>query len=405
MASKTWVFQWEGQDRKGKRVKGELRAPSLALAKAELRRQGIVPMRIRKKAQPLFGGGKKKGKVTAKDVALFTRQLATMVGAGVPLVSAFDIMARGSDNPALADLLQTIKADVESGRSLSQALRRHPRLFDDLYCSIVQAGEQAGILETLLDKLATYKEKTEALKGKIKKALFYPTAILIVAFVITTILLLYVIPQFESLFESFGGDLPAPTRFVLDLSSAFQAYWPYIFGALGVTGWAAVNAKRKSKAFNAWLDRTLLKLPVLGEIVRKATIARFARTLSTMLAAGVPLVEALEAVADAAGNSVYAEAIRKIREEVATGRTLNMAMQQSGVFPNMVTQMVAIGEESGKLDSMLGKVAEFFEEEVDDAVAGLSTLIEPVIMAVLGVLIGGLVIAMYLPIFKMGQVV
>ncbi len=405
MASKTWVFQWEGQDRKGKRVKGELRAASLALAKAELRRQGIVPMRIRKKAQPLFGGGKKKGKVTAKDVALFTRQLATMVGAGVPLVSAFDIMARGSDNPALADLLQTIKADVESGRSLSQALRRHPRLFDDLYCSIVQAGEQAGILETLLDKLATYKEKTEALKGKIKKALFYPTAILIVAFVITTILLLYVIPQFESLFESFGGDLPAPTRFVLDLSSAFQAYWPYIFGALGVTGWAAVNAKRKSKAFNAWLDRTLLKLPVLGEIVRKATIARFARTLSTMLAAGVPLVEALEAVADAAGNSVYAEAIRKIREEVATGRTLNMAMQQSGVFPNMVTQMVAIGEESGKLDSMLGKVAEFFEEEVDDAVAGLSTLIEPVIMAVLGVLIGGLVIAMYLPIFKMGQVV
>ena len=405
MASKTWVFQWEGQDRKGKRVKGELRAPSLALAKAELRRQGIVPMRIRKKAQPLFGGGQKKGKVTAKDVALFTRQLATMVGAGVPLVSAFDIMARGSDNPALADLLQTIKADVESGRSLSQALRRHPRLFDDLYCSIVHAGEQAGILETLLDKLATYKEKTEALKGKIKKALFYPTAILIVAFVITTILLLYVIPQFESLFESFGGDLPAPTRFVLDLSAAFQAYWPYIFGGLGLAGWAVVNAKRKSKAFNEWLDRMVLKLPVLGEIVRKATIARFARTLSTMLAAGVPLVEALEAVADAAGNSVYAEAIRKIREEVATGRTLNMAMQQSGVFPNMVTQMVAIGEEAGKLDAMLGKVAEFFEEEVDDAVAGLSTLIEPVIMAVLGVLIGGLVIAMYLPIFKMGQVV
>jgi len=405
MASKTWVFQWEGSDRKGKRVKGELRAASLALAKAELRRQGIVPTRIRKKAQPLFGGGKKKGKVTAKDVALFTRQLATMVGAGVPLVAAFDIMARGSDNPALADLLQTIKTDVESGRSLSQALRRHPRLFDDLYCSIVQAGEQAGILETLLDKLATYKEKTEALKGKIKKALFYPTAILIVAFVITTVLLLYVIPQFESLFESFGGDLPAPTRFVLELSAAFQAYWPYIFGALGLGGWAAMNAKRKSKAFNAWLDRTLLKLPVLGEIVRKATIARFARTLSTMLAAGVPLVEALEAVADAAGNSVYAEAIRKIREEVATGRTLNMAMQQSGVFPNMVTQMVSIGEEAGKLDAMLGKVAEFYEEEVDDAVAGLSTLIEPVIMAVLGILIGGLVIAMYLPIFKMGQVV
>ncbi len=404
MASKTWVFQWEGSDRKGKRVTGELRAASLALAKAELRRQGIVPTRIRKKAEPLFGGNRK-GKVMARDVALFTRQLATMVGAGVPLVSAFDIMARGSENPALADLLQTIKADVESGRSLSQALRRHPRLFDDLYCSIVQAGEQAGILETLLDKLATYKEKTEALKGKIKKALFYPAAILVVAFVITTVLLLYVIPQFESLFEGFGGDLPAPTRFVLDLSAVFQAYWLYIFGALGLGGWAVVNAKRKSRAFNAWLDRTLLKLPVLGEIVRKATIARFARTLSTMLAAGVPLVEALEAVADAAGNSVYAEAIRKIREEVATGRTLNMSMHQSGVFPNMVTQMVAIGEEAGKLDAMLGKVAEFFEGEVDDAVAGLSTLIEPLIMAVLGLLIGGLVVAMYLPIFKMGQVV
>ncbi len=404
MATKTAVYQWEGADRKGKRIKGELRAPSLVVAKAELRRQGITPLRIRKKAQPLFST-QKKGKVTAKDVAVLTRQLATMIGAGVPLVAAFDIMSRGTDNPALANLLQTIKADVEAGKSLSQALRRHPRLFDDLYCSIVNAGEQAGILETLLDKLATYKEKTESLKGKVKKALFYPAAILAVAFVITVVLLLYVIPQFESLFESFGGELPAATRFVLELSAFFQAYWLWIFGGLFVAGYGFVHLKRSSQAFADALERLMLKVPVLGDIVRKAVIARFARTLSTMLAAGVPLVEGLAAVADAAGNSLYRDAIRKIREEVATGRTLNMAMSQAGVFPTMVVQMVAIGEESGKLDAMLAKVAEFFEEEVDDAVAGLSTLIEPLIMAILGVLIGGLVVAMYLPIFKMGQAI
>jgi type IV pilus assembly protein PilC len=403
-ANKSEAFVWEGTNKQGKRVKGEASGSNVALIKADLRRQGITPLKVKKKPKSLFGGAKKK-KITTKDIAVFSRQLATMMAAGVPLVQAFEIVGRGHENPAMQDLIMSVKADVESGTALAEALRKHPLYFDDLFCNLVHAGEQAGILEGLLDKIATYKEKVEAIKGKIKKALFYPTAVIVVAFIITAILLIFVIPQFESMFKGFGADLPALTLMVVNLSKIFQQYWWAIFGAVGGAVYGLMQLKKRSKAFNEMIDKYILKVPIFGEIVTKATIARFARTLSTMFAAGMPLVEALETVADACGNSVYGKSILQMRDEVATGTQMNVSMKQSGLFPNMVVQMLAIGEETGAVDTMLSKVADFYEEEVDNMVDGLSSLLEPMIMAVLGVLIGGMVIAMYLPIFKMGEVV
>jgi type IV pilus assembly protein PilC len=397
------AFVWEGTNKQGKRVKGELTGPNMALVKADLRRQGITPLKVKKKPKSLFGTRKKK--ITTKDIAVFSRQLATMMTAGVPLVQAFEIVGRGHENPSMQELIMAVKADVESGTALAEALAKHPLYFDDLFCNLVNAGEQAGILENLLDKIATYKEKIEAIKGKIKKALFYPTAIVVVAFVITAILLIFVIPQFESMFQGFGADLPALTAMVISMSRVFQEWWWAIFGGLGAGIYALIQLKKRSKKFNEGMDRVLLKLPIMGEIVTKATIARFARTLSTMFAAGMPLVEAMETVAEASGNSVYTNAILGMRDEVATGTQINICMKATGLFPNMVVQMVSIGEETGAIDSMLSKVADFYEEEVDNMVDGLSSLLEPIIMAVLGVLIGGLVVAMYLPIFKMGEVV
>lgn len=401
-AIKNTNFGWVGTDRRGVRVKGELLSSSPALVKAELRRQGINPLRVKKKGVNLR---RKKGKITSKDIAVLSRQMATMMSAGVPLVQAFDIIGRGNENKALQELVMTVKADVEGGNALAEALSKHPRHFDELFCNLITAGEHAGILETLLHKIALYKEKTEAIKGKVKKALFYPTAVIVVAFIITAILLIFVVPQFQSLFKGFGADLPAMTLLVIKLSEIFQHWWWAIFGGIGLAVYSVLEAKKRSPKFNHFLDRMVIKLPIIGNILTKATIARFARTLSTMFAAGVPLVEGLATVAGAAGNIVYANAILRIRDEVATGMSLHMAMQHTGLFPNMVNQMVAIGEESGSLDSMLAKVADFYEEEVDNAVDGLSSLLEPMIMAFLGIIIGGLVIAMYLPIFKLGEVV
>jgi len=403
-ALKQTLFAWEGTDKRGAKLKGETKSGSIALAKAELRRQGINPVKVKKKTTPLFGGKKKKA-VKAKDIALFSRQMATMMASGVPLVQSFDIIGKGHDNPSMQELIMAVKADVEAGNPFADALAKHPRHFDDLYCNLVNAGEQAGILETLLDKIATYKEKTEAIKGKIKKAMFYPAAIVIVAFIITAILLIFVIPQFQELFSSFGADLPALTLLVIKLSEIFQEWWWAIFGGIGGGVYGLLELKKTSKKFQDFMDKLVLKLPIMGPIITKATIARFARTLSTMFAAGVPLVEAMTTVAGAAGNVVYANAILRMRDEISTGTNLYQSMRQSGLFPNMVVQMVAIGEEAGSVDSMLAKVATFYEEEVDNAVDGLSSLMEPVIMAFLGVVIGGLVIAMYLPIFKMGEVV
>ena len=397
------LFVWEGTDKKGGKVSGETRSANITLVKNELRRQGINPKKIKKKTMRGFGSGKKR--ITAKDIALFSRQLATMMSSGVPLVQSFEIIGRGHDNPSMQDLILAIKADVEGGNTLTDAMRKHPYYFDDLYCNLVQAGEQAGILEGLLHKIALYKEKVEAIKGKIKKALFYPVAIVVVAFIITAILMIFVIPQFESMFKGFGADLPALTKFVIELSEIFQKWWWAMFGGAGGVVYGLVEAKKRSRKVNQALDRMLLKLPILGEIVTKATVARFARTLSTMFAAGVPLVEGMATVAGASGNIVYEAAILKIRDNVASGMSLQASMRQTGLFSNMVVQMVAIGEEAGSLDAMLGKVADYYEQEVDDAVDGLSSLLEPIIMVVLGVLIGGLVVAMYLPIFKLGAVV
>jgi len=397
------LYLWEGMNKQGKRAKGELMGSTMALVKADLRRQGITPLKVKKKPKSLFGTKKKK--ITASDISVFSRQLATMMSAGVPLVQAFEIVGKGHENPSMQDLIMDVKNTVEGGSSLAEALAKHPFYFDDLYCNLVHAGEQAGILETLLDKIATYKEKVEAIKGKIKKALFYPAAIVVVSFIITAILLIFVIPQFEAMFTSFGGDLPALTKFVVELSKIFQEWWWAIFGALGGAIYGMVQLKKRSKRFNEMMDRAILKLPIIGDIITKATIARFARTLSTMFAAGMPLVEALETVAHASGNYVYTKAIMGMKDEVATGQMINVCMKETGLFPNMVVQMLAIGEETGSVDSMLAKVADFYEEEVDNMVDGLSSLLEPLIMAVLGVLIGGLVIAMYLPIFKMGAVV
>ena len=397
------IYVWEGIDKKGSKTKGETKGVSLTMVKAELRRQGINPRKVKKKPKALFGSQTKK--ITPKDIAVFSRQMATMMSSGVPLVQSFEIIGRGHDNPSMQTLIMTIKADVEGGSSLSEALAKHPRYFDELYCNLVRAGETAGILETLLHKIALYKEKVEAIKGKIKKAMFYPTAVIVAAFIVTTILLYYVVPQFQQLFSSFGADLPALTMMVINMSKFTQAYWWLLILIIGGAIFSFVEAKKRSPKFNHFLDRMTLQFPILGPIINKAAIARYARTLATMFAAGVPLVEAMTTVAGAAGNIVYSNAILKMRDDVATGITLQMAMRQSGLFPNMVVQMVAIGEEAGSLDAMLSKVADFYEEEVDNAVDGLSSLMEPLIMAFLGVIIGGLVIAMYLPIFKMGQVV
>ncbi len=400
------TFVWEGVDRKGLKKKGEIVANNLVLAKADLRRQGVNPTKVKRKARDLFGSGSPKGKkIQPRDIAIFSRQLATMMSSGVPLVQSFEIMAKGAENPNLRNMINSVKADVEGGSTLADAFRRQPKHFDELMCNLVNAGEQAGILETLLDKIATYKEKTEALKSKIKKALFYPTAVVIVAFIITAILLIFVIPQFKDLFSGFGADLPALTLFVVHLSEFFQEYWYVIFGGLGLFAYAFFQAKQRSKTFSDNLERFSLTIPIVGNILNKAAIARFARTLSTMFAAGVPLVEALESVAGAVGNAKYRAAVIQMRGDVSTGTSVTAAMEQTNIFPNMVVQMSSIGEEAGSLDHMLGKVADFYEQEVDDAVDGLSSLLEPLIMAVLGVLVGGLVIAMYLPIFKMGSVI
>jgi len=396
------TYTWEGTDRQGRRIKGELQATSEALLKADLRRQGINPLKVKKKSKPLFT---KKKKIIAKDIAIFAKQLATMMGAGVPLVQAFDIIGRGHENPAMQEMIMGIKSEVESGTSLTDALRKYPLYFDALFTNLVDAGEQSGVLETLLDKVATYKEKTEALKGKIKKALFYPTAVMVVAFIVTTILLLFVVPQFQDLFQGFGADLPAFTLMVIHLSEFFQAWWWLIFGIIGATLYTLIQANKRSPTFHRALDLLSLKIPVVGEILRKSAIARFARTMATMFAAVVPLVEAMDSVAGATGNALYEEATLRMKDDVSTGTQLQLTMRQCGLFPNMVVQMVAIGEESGSLDDMLGKVADFYEEEVDNLVDGLSSLLEPLIMAVLGVVVGGLVVAMYLPIFKLGSVV
>jgi type IV pilus assembly protein PilC len=394
-------FTWEGMDRKGTRVKGRSLAPDEAALRADLRRQGIAPSRIRKQSNALKAGGR----VRPEDIAVFSRQLATMLAAGIPLVQAFEIVGNGHDKPAMQKLILDIKADVEGGTSLHESLARHPLYFDDLYVNLVEAGEQAGALENLLDKIATYKEKTEALKKKVKKALFYPAAVLVVAIVVTMILLIFVIPQFESLFKGFGADLPAFTQMVINLSRFVQDQGVFIAMVIAGAIWAFIYFKKRSKAMRIFLDRAALKLPIIGPILNKAAIARYARTLSTMFAAGVPLVEALDSVAGATGNIVYEQAVEKMRDEVATGQRLQRAMENTGLFPNMVIQMIAVGEESGSLDEMSSKVASFYEAEVDNAVDAMSSLLEPLIMAILGVLVGGLVIAMYLPIFKLGAVV
>jgi len=402
-AIKQDIFAWEGTDKKGKKVKGESNAANPAMVKADLRRQGILPVKVRKKSA-LFASAKKK-KILPKDIAIFTRQLSTMMGAGVPLVQSFEIIGRGHENPSMQEMIMAIKTDVESGATLADTLRKHPLHFDELVCNLVAAGEQAGILEGLLDKIATYKEKTEAMKAKIKKALTYPAAVVVVAFIVTAILLIFVVPTFEELFQGFGADLPAFTQMVIHLSEWMQANWWLVI--LGIAGavYGFKEGKRRSPKFAHTLDRLVLKAPIFGEIVTKAIIARFARTMSTMFAAGVPMVEAMESVAGAAGNELYKEGILDMRDNVATGQQLQLTMQQTGLFPNMVVQMVAIGEESGSLDGMLAKVADFYEEEVDNAVDNLSSLLEPMIMGILGVLVGGLIVAMYLPIFKMGSVV
>lgn len=397
------AFTWEGVDKQGKKVKGEMEAASVAFVNATLRRQGINPVKVAKRRKSL--GSLSKKKIKPKDIAIFTRQLATMLQAGIPIAQSFEIVGKGHENPSMQELILGIKNDIESGTNLTAALSKHPLYFDALYCNLVAAGEQAGILDNILDKVATYKEKIEAIKGKIKSALFYPAAVVVVAFIITAILLMFVIPQFEDLFKGFGADLPALTQFVITLSRAFRDNWFLIFGGIIATVvTVAYLYKRSPKAQHA-VDRLTLRAPVIGAIVKKATIARFSRTLATMFAAGVPLVEALESVAGAAGNRIYYEGTQAIRADVSTGMQLQAAMNSTGLFPNMVVQMVAIGEESGELDTMLGKVADFYEREVDDAVAALSSLLEPIIMAFLGIVIGGLVVAMYLPIFKMASVV
>jgi type IV pilus assembly protein PilC len=396
---KEYTFAWEGKDKTGKLMRGEMRAGGEALVQATLRRQGVLVTKIKKQTF------KKGGKITEKDITLFTRQLATMMKAGVPLLQAFDIVGKGASNQAVAKLLMDIKADVETGSSLNQAFRKFPLYFDALFCNLVAAGEAAGILDSLLDRLATYKEKILAIKSKIKSALFYPIAVIVVAIVITAVIMIFVIPSFKEVFKSFGADLPAPTLMVIAMSDFMVANWYIVFGILGGALYGFFYMWKRSEKVQIVMDRLFLRLPIFGDIIRKATMARWSRTLSTMFAAGVPLVEALDSVGGASGNYVYRMATKQIQSEVSTGTNLTVAMQNSNVFPNMVLQMVSIGEESGQLDAMLGKVADFFEAEVDDAVEAMSSLMEPMIMVVLGTLIGGMVVAMYLPIFKLGAVV
>ena len=396
---KEFVFNWEGKDRAGKLVRGEMRATGATVVNATLRRQGVLVQKVKKQS---MGRG---GKVTDKDITLFTRQLATMMKAGVPLLQAFDIVGKGAANPAVGKLLQSVKTEVETGSSLAAAFRKYPLHFDALFCNLVQAGEQAGILESLLDRLATYKEKILAIKSKIKSALFYPISIIVVAFIITSIIMIFVIPAFKQVFTSFGADLPAPTLFVIAVSDWFVKYWYLIFGVTFGGVYAFFYSWKRSLPVQIFMDRLMLRIPVFGSLIRKSTIARWTRTLATMFAAGVPLVEALDSVGGASGNHVYLMATKQIQAEVSTGTSLTVAMQNASVFPTMVIQMCMIGEETGALDSMLSKVADFFEDEVDDAVEALSSLMEPMIMVVLGTLIGGMVISMYLPIFKLGQAV
>jgi len=396
---KEFVFNWEGKDRAGKTIRGEIRAPGENVVQATLRRQGILVSKIRK--QRIRGGGK----VTDKDITLFTRQMATMMKAGVPLLQSFDIVGKGASNPAVAKLLLEVKTEVETGSTLAAAFRKYPLYFDALFCNLVAAGEQAGILESLLDRLASYKEKILAIKSKIKSALFYPISIIVVAFIITAVIMIFVIPAFKQVFESFGASLPAPTVFVMTVSDYFVEYWYLIFGVLGGGVYGFMEAWKRSVAVQIFMDRLALRVPIFGELIRKSTIARWTRTLSTMFAAGVPLVEALDSVGGASGNYVYMTATKQIQSEVSTGTSLTVAMQNANVFPSMVLQMCSIGEETGALDAMLSKVADFYEAEVDDAVEALSSLMEPMIMVVLGTLIGGMVVAMYLPIFKLGQAI
>ncbi len=395
-------FLYEGTNRGGAKVKGEIFAISDTLAKNELRRQGINPLKVKKKPKPLLGGA---AKITPADIAIFARQIATMMQAGVPLVQSFEIIGEGNEKQSMQKLIFSIKNDVEGGVSLAEALSKHPLYFDALFVNLVNAGEQSGALETMLDKLATYKEKTEALKAKVKKALFYPVAVLIVAFIVTVILLVFVVPQFEELFSSFGADLPALTKFVIALSEFMQSWWWAIAGGIAGSVYALLRAKKTSPKMQEAFDRIALKAPVLGEIATKSAIARFSRTLETMSAAGVPLVEAMDSVAGATGNIIYENASHKIKDEVSQGTQLQTSMRNTGLFPSMAIQMVSIGEEAGSLDAMLAKVADFYETEVDNAVDALTSLLEPLIMAVLGVLVGGLIVAMYLPIFKLGSVV
>ena len=398
----TVPFVWEGTDRKGKKIKGKSMATNEAAVRADLRRQGVVPSRIKKQSQGLFAGG---GTITPADIAIFMRQLSTMLAAGIPLVQSFEIVGNGHENAAMQKLIMSVKADVEGGSALAESLAKHPLHFDDLVINLVEAGEQAGALESLLDKIATYKEKTEALKKKIKKALTYPGAVLAVAFVVTTILLIFVIPAFEDLFKGFGADLPTFTRKIIDLSVFVREKGFYLAFLIGAAVFTFLYFKKRSKKMRHYLDRIMLKAPIIGPILEKAAIARYSRTLATMFAAGVPLVEALESVAGATGNIVYEVGVLQMRDEVATGLRLQQAMENTDLFPNMVIQMIAVGEESGSLDEMSSKVADFYEEDVDNAVDNLSSLLEPLIMSILGVLVGGLVVAMYLPIFKMGAVI
>jgi type IV pilus assembly protein PilC len=393
------IFEWQGKDRNGKLVRGETRAMGENQVQASLRRQGILPTKIKKRR---MSGGRK---VTPKDLAIFTRQLATMMKAGVPLLQAFDIVGRGNANPSVAKLLNDIRMDVETGTSLNAAFRKFPMYFDNLYCNLVEAGEAAGILDQLLDRLAVYMEKTEAIKSKIKSALMYPISVVVVAFVVVAVIMIFVIPAFKSTFASFGADLPAPTLFVIAVSEVFVAYWWLIFGSIGGGLYFFLQAWKRNEKVQMTMDRILLKMPIFGPLVEKSVIARWTRTLATMFAAGVPLVEALDSVGGASGNSVYQSATEKIQKEVSTGTSLTAAMTNANIFPTMVLQMCAIGEESGSIDHMLGKAADFYEAEVDDMVAGLSSLMEPVIIVFLGGLIGGIVVSMYLPIFKIGQVV
>lgn len=402
--SKTMAtFIWEGVNRRGSKVKGELAGESQLQVKAQLRVQGITPSLVKKKPKPLFNFKAKK--VTAAEIAIVTRQMATMLSAGVPLVQTIEMIAKGSDNEKMRELLTEIGDKVQAGQPLSDALRDHPRHFDDLYCDLVEAGEQSGALETIYDRVALYKEKAEALKSKIKKALFYPIAVIIIALVVTTILLLFVVPQFEQIFANFGAELPLFTQLVIAISRWLQDYWYIVGAALFGFGYFIKNLHQNSKNFRDKVDASVLKIPVVGDILNKAAVARFSRTLSTTFAAGVPLIDALNSAAGASGNAVYRDAIQAIRADVSTGMQMNMSMRATGAFPDMVVQMVQIGEESGAIDDMLAKVANVYEQEVDDAVDGLSALLEPLIMAVLGILVGGLIIAMYLPIFQLGNVV